>query len=120
MKLATYRLGHDHPKGGLRLGTVRLPPRAKKSEWPNYFDVWLPTLAPSRELLSRFKKGEITHAQLFKRYRSEMRASTDARQAVQLVAELALRMPVHLGCYCEDETKCHRSVLRDLVEQAAR
>ena len=120
-RLTTVQLGSPRKRGeGLRIGTVRFLPRGvRKEDYAelNYFDVWLPQLAPSRELLSQFKKSSISVRTFFARYRREMN-STEARQLIQLLAEVAQRTPIAVGCYCEDESKCHRSVLGKLIRLA--
>ena len=121
-QLTTVQLGSPRQRDeGLRIGTVRFLPRGvRKEDYAklNYFDVWLPQLAPSRELLSQFKKGSISVRVFFARYRREMK-ETEARQLIQLLAELARRTPIAVGCYCEDEADCHRSVLGKLIQAAA-
>jgi uncharacterized protein YeaO (DUF488 family) len=122
MHLRAVQLGSPRKQGeGLRIGTVRYLPRGVRKvdlAKQDYFDVWLPILAPSRELLRRFKAGKGTSAQFFAAYRREMQ-QTDARQTIQLLAQLARRTPIAVGCYCEDEAQCHRSVLIKLIREAA-
>jgi uncharacterized protein YeaO (DUF488 family) len=118
LKLRTFRIG-DRPKRaeGLRLAATRLLPRGvRKADYARLglFDLWFPALAPSQGLLkSRNTKG------FMKRYEAELRRETDARQAVLLVAEVAKRTPIAIGCYCADETTCHRSVLAGVIRAAA-
>jgi uncharacterized protein YeaO (DUF488 family) len=85
----------------------------------DYYDVWLPLLAPSAALLqwihARGAADDAAWAQFVRRYRAEMLNHTDSRQAIQLLAALARRTPLALGCHCADERRCHRSVLADLV-----
>jgi uncharacterized protein YeaO (DUF488 family) len=83
----------------------------------DFFDVWLPILAPSRELLVQLRAGTLSTAAFFRRYRREM-AATDARQVIRFVAALAQTTPLSVGCYCEDEAICHRSVLGELIRAA--
>ena len=105
---------------------MRFLPRGVKAEdyaRLDYFDVWFPLVAPSSELLKWLKSREWTSEPVrwskFKaRYVAEMK-KTDARQAIKLLAELAKATPLGIGCYCEDESTCHRSILRDLIEGAA-
>ena len=109
------------PDEGLRIGTVRYLPRGiRKQDYArrDYFDIWLPILAPSRDLLSQLKQGDLSPAKFFARYRSEM-SQPEPRQVIQLLAELATRTPISIGCYCEDESTCHRSVLAELIRKAA-
>lgn len=120
--LRTVQLGSPRQSNdGLRIGAVRFLPRGvPKKDYArlDYFDVWLPTLAPSHELFAQLKATNISFETFFKRYRSEME-KTDARQTIQLLAEMAQRTPIAVGCYCEDESRCHRSVLRALIREAA-
>ena len=102
-----------------------LPRGVKKEDYArlDYFDVWFPLLAPSSELLKWMKGRDWSNEQVrwskFKeRYTAEMK-KTDARQAIKLLAELARATPLSIGCYCENETFCHRSILRELIERAA-
>lgn len=109
------------PEEGLRIGTVRFLPRGvHKQDYAkqDFFDVWLPTLAPSRELLSQVKHEGLSLSRFFARYRAEM-SETEPRQTIELLAEMAKRTPISVGCYCEDESQCHRSVLAELIRQAA-
>jgi len=121
MHLTTVQLGSPRKRSeGLRIGTVRLLPRGvRKSDYAerDYFDVWLPQLAPSRKLLAEYKDGDLSLAAFFRRYRTEMK-STEPRQLIQLLAEIAKRTPIAVGCYCEDESQCHRSVLGKLIRKA--
>lgn len=121
LHLRTVRLGSPRSKDeGLRIGTVRYLPRGvRKADLArkDYFDVWLPILAPSRELLREFKSGSRPISRFFARYRREMQ-ETDARQTIELLAALARRTPIAIGCYCEDESHCHRSVLLELIRDA--
>lgn len=117
-----YRYGEAGSLPGLSIGVTRYPPRgARREDWVarGFFDVWMPLLAPSRALLAEYRKGGLAFAAFARKYRAEMRRP-EPRQAIQLIAALALRQPVNLGCYCEDPTTCHRTVLRDLVRDAAK
>jgi uncharacterized protein YeaO (DUF488 family) len=93
----------------------------RRADWPDYFDVWLPTLAPSRELLKWARSPTNTRpfGAFAAKYRRELLGNPDARHALQLLAEVARRMPVSIGCYCEDESQCHRSELFRMIEEAA-
>jgi uncharacterized protein YeaO (DUF488 family) len=126
-KLRTFRVGTPRkPREGLRVGTVRFLPRGvKKDDYArlNYFDVWFPLLAPSAELFKWLKSNQSRSNQVLwskfrERYTAEMN-KTDARQAIKLLAELAKATPLSIGCYCEDESACHRSILRELIEQVS-
>ena len=115
------RLGSPRSVGeGLRLGTVRRPPRGvPKSAFASrdYYDVWLPTLAPSQDLLREHARGgdaSADWAHFARRYRQEMKAPA-AAQLLDLLAALSQDTPFALGCYCELETHCHRSILRELL-----
>jgi len=123
LKLTTYRIGSPRRKGeGLRIGTVRLLPRGvRKSEYAkrDLFDVWLPLVAPSRELLKSYNEGKKSSAQLFRAYKAEMQAPA-ARHTIELLAAIARETPIAVGCYCEDESRCHRKVLIELIRAAAR
>lgn len=128
LKLSTFQIGGPVNLGaGLRIGTTRLPPRGvPKSRWKSggYFDVWLPTVAPSRGLLRWIKQRNIDDAavrrEFFKRYERELLANSDARQTLQLLAEVARHTPISIGCFCADESRCHRSHLRKLIERFAK
>jgi uncharacterized protein YeaO (DUF488 family) len=121
LKLSAYRIGDTAPRGALRLGTVRhLPRGVKREDRGDYFDVWLPLLAPSRELLRWWLDGEMSDARFrtfAKRYEREM-AGSDTQGAIALVAAMAQRTKVALGCYCERK-QCHRFLLEKLVAKAA-
>ncbi|MBL8540020.1 MAG: DUF488 family protein [Betaproteobacteria bacterium] len=125
MVARVVRLGTPRIAGeGVRIGTVRRPPRGvPKSEVAarNWYDVWFPTLAPSPELVKLAHAAQ-TPAQweTFKRkYRAEM-AKPEPSHALALLAALSRHTDFSVGCYCEDEAHCHRSVLRRLlVEQGA-
>ena len=94
---------------------MRRPPRGvpkEKQAKLDYYDVWLPILAPSRELLA----SETTENRFWRAFRAELK-QRDARQALELLAALSHRTNLSIGCYCEDESSCHRHVLRELLEQ---
>lgn len=122
LQFRTVQLGSPRQPGeGLRIGTVRRPPRGvPKSEYRkrDLLDVWLPILAPSQALLTAFLKTELSPTTFFRRYRAEM-AQTEPRQVIQLLAELAQRTPLSVGCFCDDESRCHRSILAALIREAA-
>jgi uncharacterized protein YeaO (DUF488 family) len=122
LKLRTYRYGSPRKRGeGLRIGVTRYLPRgvAKKDYAKgDYLDTWLPVVAPSKELLKWYKEKERTPEEWAKRYAKEM-AETDPRQVIKLLAELAKTTPIAIGCYCEDESRCHRSLLYELIQKAA-
>jgi len=120
MAMRVVRLGSPRVPGeGLRIGTVRRPPRGvKKSEFGSrdFYDVWLPDLAPSEELLNLgLGAGDERSWKAFvRRYRSEMGQAT-ATRLLDLLAALSATTSFSVGCYCVDERRCHRSVLRDLL-----
>ena len=122
-RLSTYRIGSPrNSKAELRIGTVRLPPRGvPKRDYARrgLFDVWLPLMAPSRELLKAFHAGNKSPSQFFRAYRAEMQQPA-ARHTIELLAAISRHTPIAVGCYCEDETRCHRSVLIELIRTAAK
>ena len=118
------RLGTPRTKGeGLRLGTVRRPPRGvRKQDFArlDYFDLWLPDLAPSAPLFKFATSEPLTGkrwASFAKRYRTEMKAPA-AQRLIRLLAALSKDASFSVGCYCEDEARCHRSLLRELLRGA--
>ena len=125
MMLRVVRLGTPREPGeGLRIGTVRRPPRGvPKHRYAalDYYDVWLPALAPSAELMGWLKSqpqpwtGRTWQA-FARRYRSEM-AQPDTAHLLRLIAALSKRTDLAVGCYCEDESRCHRSLLRELLRK---
>ena len=123
MALRVVRLGTPRgPSEGLRIGTVRRPPRGVRKEHyasRDYFDAWLPELAPSAPLVSWALSKPFTPARwalYARRYRSQMREPAAQRQ-IALLAALSTRADFSVGCYCEDESHCHRSLLRELLIQ---
>ncbi len=118
VRLGTPRLADE----GLRLGTVRRPPRGVKKEdyaRRDYFDVWVPDLSPSGELVSWLLSEPITEprwARFVKRYRAEMKDARSER-LLALLAALSHQTHFSVGCYCEAEEHCHRSVLRELLRE---
>jgi len=122
MAIRIVRLGTPrHPGEGLRVGTVRRPPRGvPRSQFAsgNWYDVWYPNLAPSVETMQvgLAASNEREWAAFTQRYRSEM-AQPDASRTLDLLAALSHHAPFSVGCYCEDESRCHRSVLRALLAE---
>jgi uncharacterized protein YeaO (DUF488 family) len=114
------RLGSERVEGeGLRIGTVRRPPRAiPKTEFAsqNWYDVWFPNLAPSIETMKigRNVRTEKEWLAFKKKYRAEM-ATPENSHILELLAALSHRTHFSVGCYCEDEARCHRAVLRELL-----
>ena len=128
MSVRIVRLGTPRdPNEGLRIGTVRRPPRGvRKADYAarDYFDVWLPELAPSAPLVSLAQSKPFTLQRwgvFQRRYRREMRQPA-AQRIIALLAALSSQTNFSVGCYCEDETRCHRSSLlkRLLIEQGAK
>ncbi len=101
----------------LRIGAVRRPPRGKPKEDVDEYDVRLPELAPSSDLLRKGKKGTISWEQFARRYRSEMNRP-ERKYLIPLFAALSKVTNLSIGCYCQDEPRCHRSVLRELLADA--
>jgi uncharacterized protein YeaO (DUF488 family) len=122
MAIRVVRLGSKREKGeGLRIGTVRRPPRGvPKSEFAkrDFYDVWLPQLSPSAELVAKAlaAKTEGEWKSFVKAYRREM-SEPDAARLLELLAAMSKSSAFAVGCYCEDEERCHRSVLRALLEE---
>jgi uncharacterized protein YeaO (DUF488 family) len=124
-KLGSFVIGAPRRRGeGLRIGAVRNPPRGVPTadySVGDYFDLWLPVVSPSRELRDWFKttpKDEKALRRYLQRYKRDMQKSSDARQTIVLLAHMALRTPISVGCYCTDEDRCHRKVLLELIEEA--
>jgi uncharacterized protein YeaO (DUF488 family) len=122
MSLRIVRLGSPRTKDeGLRIGTVRRPPRGvPKSEFASqdWYDVWYPNLAPSAELVKKAQEADTPKAwsAFAKKYRAEM-ATPDNSRTLDLLAALSHNTDFSVGCYCEDEAHCHRSVLRALLAE---
>lgn len=122
MPVSIVQLGSPRAPGeGLRIGTVRRPPRGvPKSEYAarGFYDVWLPLLAPSEALVKEgLAAGDAASWRRFvRRYRAEM-ARPDAARTLDLLAALSHSTDLSVGCYCADEAHCHRSVLRELLAQ---
>jgi uncharacterized protein YeaO (DUF488 family) len=121
MTLSIVRLGSARKRNeGLRIGTVRRPPRGiARSEYTrrNIYDVWFPNLAPSESLLKEF--FPVTDDQIWKafnrRFLREMKAPGPTRD-LDLLAALSHTTNFSVGCYCEEESTCHRSLLRELLD----
>ena len=122
MAIRVVQLGSPRHRGeGLRIGTVRRPPRGvPKSEHASrdFYDVWLPDLAPSEELVKMALASDDDRSwrAFVKRYRAEMKRPPAAR-LLALLAALSQTSPLSVGCYCEDETRCHRSILKELLAE---
>ena len=124
MAVRIVRLGSPRAQDeGTRIGTVRRPPRGvPKSQFAarDFYDVWFPNLAPSVETMKLGQhaatgKDWVTFA---KRYRAEM-AAPEASRTLDLLAALSKHADFSVGCYCEDESRCHRSILRQLLRERA-
>jgi uncharacterized protein YeaO (DUF488 family) len=119
VRLGTPRSAQEGP----RLGTVRRPPRGvPKGEFAlrNYYDVWLPELSPSSDVVSAALTGEWTDVrwrQFVRTYRRELRQPA-AQHLIATLAALSRQTNFSVGCYCEDASRCHRSVLRELLVEA--
>ena len=122
MAVRVVRLGSPRaPKEGTRIGTVRRPPRGvPKSRFAsaNWYDVWLPSLAPTVPTMKLGLQARTAkeRAVFFRKYRAEM-AKPDAARMLDVLAALSRHANFSVGCYCEDEARCHRSVLRRLLSQ---
>jgi len=116
LKLKTFNIYEEPRRGdGLRIAVVRFLPRGlTRSQWK--FDVWLPILAPSADLLKRMKSQSITTAKFFSAYEREM-DRPDPRHVIELLGAVAERTVISLGCHCTDERQCHRSRLPGLIEK---
>jgi uncharacterized protein YeaO (DUF488 family) len=122
MSIRVVRLGSDRQASeGLRIGTVRRPPRGVRKERlaaDNWYDVWLPQLAPSAELVQQAQAASSPRewATFVRKYRAEMATPENAR-LLALLAALSQQTNFSVGCYCADEEHCHRSVLRELLRE---
>ena len=122
MSIFIVKLGTHRKHGeGLRLGTVRRPPRGvPKSDFArlDYYDVWFPNLSPSAELVKEAQQApdERAMAAFKRKFRREM-SEPDRSRELDVLAALSHQTNLSLGCYCEDESRCHRSVLRELLTE---
>jgi uncharacterized protein YeaO (DUF488 family) len=122
MAVSIVQLGSPRKKGeGLRIGTVRRPPRGvTKSDFAklDYYDVWFPNLSPSADLVKEAlaAKDERGIEAFRKKFRTEMR-DPDRSRELDVLAALSHHNHFSIGCYCEDETRCHRFVLRELLKE---
>lgn len=122
MTVRVVRLGTPrHAKEGTRIGTVRRPPRGvpkNRFAADDWYDVWYPDLSPSQKLVERALKAE-TDAEwnaFVRAFKAEMKEPGPSR-SLDLLAALSHESDFSVGCYCEDEARCHRSVLRELLEE---
>jgi uncharacterized protein YeaO (DUF488 family) len=122
MTVRIVRLGTPRLAGeGLRIGTVRRPPRGVRKERyaaENWYDVWYPELSPSAELVAKAQGAETDKewAAFLRAFRAEMNTPTPSR-TLDLLAALSHHADFSIGCYCEDEARCHRSMLRTLLTE---
>ena len=123
MAITVVQLGCPRqPNEGIRIGTVRRPPRGvRKADYAglNFYDTWLPQLAPSARLLSWIKKSPDMASrwkQFEKQYLREL-SSPDNLRLLDLLSALSRQTNFSIGCFCEDETKCHRSTLMKILKQ---
>ncbi|KXV15827.1 hypothetical protein CR51_02980 [Caballeronia megalochromosomata] len=120
MAIRIVRLGTPRASDeGLRIGTVRRPPRGvPKAEFAtrDFYDVWYPVLSPTQELVTQALHAESDKdwRAFVKKFKAEM-AEADASRTLDLLAALSHQTNMSVGCYCEDEARCHRSVLRELL-----
>ncbi len=122
MAIKIVQLGTERgPSEGVRIGTVRRPPRGvPKSDYAkrNFYDVWLPSLSPGSELMKQGKsvQTESEWQSFIKQFSREMR-QPEADQLLDLLSALSHASNFSIGCYCEDESRCHRSILRQLLTE---
>ena len=122
MAIRIVQLGTKRAEGeGLRIGTVRRPPRGvPKAEFGtrDYYDVWLPNLSPSAQLVTQAKQAvsQAEWGRFVRSFRAEMNES-DTSKVLDLLAALSHTTDFSVGCYCEDESRCHRSILRQLLSE---
>ncbi len=122
MAISIVRLGSPRRKSeGLRIGTVRRPPRGVRKEdyaAKDIYDLWFPNLAPSEELLKEFRPvDDASWPRFRRRYLAEMK-EPDRRRDIELLAAMSHHVNLSVGCYCQDESRCHRSLLRELLRKA--
>jgi len=121
MAISIVRLGSPRARGeGLRIGTVRRPPRGVRKEdyaARDIYDVWFPNLSPSEALLKSVTPplDETSWRSFSRKFMAEMKQPA-ARRDLDLLAALSHQANFAIGCYCEDESRCHRSILRALLE----
>ena len=125
LRLGEYRIDPERPSGeALRIGAVRYLPRGvTREQRKRYFDVWMPALSPASELLKAVQaapegKKEAAWKALVAGYRKQIAGDAAARQTIALIASMAERLPVEIGCYCDVPT-CHRFTLEHLIREAA-
>jgi len=121
--ISSYRYGSmRRPNEGVRIGVARHVPRGiRRENWQrqNCFDLWLLLLAPTSNLISEYRHKKIGFTTFSRRYKTQMKAK-GSRQVVELLAAMSLFQPISVGCFCEDESRCHRSLLRELILKEAK
>jgi uncharacterized protein YeaO (DUF488 family) len=122
MSIKIVRLGSPREEGeGLRIGTVRRPPRGVRKEdyaSKNIYDVWFPNLSPSEALLKEGQGAQDEKSwKVFRRKLLEELKRPDPAKDLDLLAALSHQTNLSIGCYCQDESRCHRSILRELLVQ---
>ncbi len=121
--IEVYRLGQGNTTEALKIGAVRYLPRGiRKEDYSRlgYFDIWLPQLSPSKALLKEYKAASdpaMAWKMFMAAYNKEIRSSSDAKQLIKFIALISVKMPVALGCYCESRSRCHRYILKGLIEE---
>ena len=122
-RISTYRYGSPRqPNEGLRVGVTRYVPRGiRREDWSSrgYFDQWLPLLAPTSDLIAKYRQKKVSFAAFARLYEKQMK-TRESQQVIDLLATMAFFFPISLGCYCENEDLCHRSVLRKVILKAAK
>ena len=121
--ITSYRYGSmRRPNEGLRIGVARQVPRGiRREDWQrlNYFDLRFPLLAPTSDLVSEYRRNRISFMVFGRHYKNQMKA-TESRQVIELLAAMSLFQPISVGCFCEDESLCHRSLLQQLILKEAK
>ena len=127
LMLTAFRIGTPpQPGQGMRVGATRRPPRGVPKDRraaDGYFDVWLPALAPSAKLVAEIMEKQHGSAAAFQKaldkYERGLLSNAESRQTVEFVAQVAARTPIAIGCFCEDESRCHRSRLFKIIQEHA-
>lgn len=119
MAISIVQLGSERKNKGLLIGAVRRPPRGvRKEDYArlNYFDVWLPILSPSLQLmkLGRQAGDQKSWSQFTRKFKAEMKKPEPA-SVLRLLAQLSHQTDLSIGCYCQNENRCHRSLLRQML-----
>src|SRR5947208_2913708 len=125
LKLSTFQISSPRKRSeGLRIGATRRPSQGvPKALWKSedYFNVWFPTIAPSAKLIARLQHRDFDNPSVrrafFDNYERELLSTASGRQAIELIAEIAKTTPVSIGCFCADESCCHRSRLYEIIRK---